>query len=114
MTRVLAGAAGDRFFLQVCGHATGSVQVCAAVSGLVYALAGYVQNDACVNDNICDIMEADARLSFSGGEQAAGCGALHERDGKVDADVVSGDDEERIGQFIGNAADGNLSLLHCL
>ena len=72
MTRVLAGAAGDRFFLQVCGHATGSVQVCAAVSGLVYALAGYVQNDACVKDNICDIMGADARLSFSGGEQAAG------------------------------------------
>lgn len=72
MTRVLADVEGDRFSLQVYGHATGSVQVCAAVSGLVYALAGYVQNGVCAKDNICDMMEADVRLSFSGGEQAAG------------------------------------------
>ncbi|MEA4934256.1 MAG: ribosomal-processing cysteine protease Prp [Lawsonibacter sp.] len=44
MTRIYAEAEGGRYLLNLDGHATGSPEVCAAVSGLVYALAGYVTN----------------------------------------------------------------------
>lgn len=37
-------AKGGEYCLQLSGHATGSTQVCAAISGIVYALAGWVQN----------------------------------------------------------------------
>lgn len=30
--------------LRLCGHATGSERVCAAVSGIVYSLLGYLAN----------------------------------------------------------------------
>lgn len=44
MTRVYAERAGERCVLTAEGHATGSEQVCAAVSGLLFALAGYLVN----------------------------------------------------------------------
>lgn len=44
MTKVYYEAQGDRCLLSVRGHAVGSEAVCAAVSGLVYALAGYLVN----------------------------------------------------------------------
>ena len=44
MTQVYAELEGGRCLLDVEGHATGSPEVCAAVSGIVYALAGYVAN----------------------------------------------------------------------
>ena len=44
MTKVIAEL-GDRFYsLSVKGHATGSEAVCAAVSSVVYALAGFLEN----------------------------------------------------------------------
>ena len=44
MTSVYAERSGHRCILSAQGHATGSEQVCAAVSGLLYALAGYLTN----------------------------------------------------------------------
>ena len=43
MTRVHITYDPDRFTVTAKGHATGSPEVCAAVSGLVYALAGFLQ-----------------------------------------------------------------------
>ena len=44
MTTGYAELEGGRCLLTLDGHATGSPDVCAAVSGLVYALAGYLSN----------------------------------------------------------------------
>ena len=44
MTRVYAERDGNRYSIFANGHATGSPEVCAAVSGILYALAGYVTN----------------------------------------------------------------------
>ncbi|MDY3701883.1 MAG: hypothetical protein SO107_14830 [Flavonifractor plautii] len=44
MTRVRAMRCGDHYAVHARGHATGSPQVCAAISGLLYALAGYARN----------------------------------------------------------------------
>ena len=44
MVKVYAESDGNRYLLSVQDHATGSEQVCAAVSALVYAFAGYVRN----------------------------------------------------------------------
>lgn len=44
MTQVYAERDGQRCILSAQGHATGSVEACAAVSGILYALAGYVTN----------------------------------------------------------------------
>ena len=44
MTTVYAELEGGRCLLALDGHATGSPPVCAAISGLVYALAGYLLN----------------------------------------------------------------------
>lgn len=44
MTRGYAELDGGRCLLSLEGHATGSPEVCAAISGLAYALAGYLVN----------------------------------------------------------------------
>ena len=44
MTTGYAELEGGRCLLVLDGHATGSPSVCAAISGLVYALAGYLTN----------------------------------------------------------------------
>lgn len=44
MTTVTIRRAPGRCRLTAAGHATGNPAVCAAVSGLVYALAGYLKN----------------------------------------------------------------------
>ena len=44
MTQVYAEMEGGRCLLTLEGHATGSTEVCAAISCLVYALAGYLAN----------------------------------------------------------------------
>lgn len=44
MTKIYAKRQGNYCELVAEGHATGSVTVCAAVSGLLYALAGYAVN----------------------------------------------------------------------
>lgn len=44
MTRIYAEQDGQRCTISARGHATGSVEACAAISGILYALAGYVTN----------------------------------------------------------------------
>lgn len=44
MTTITIRQNGDRFRLTAVGHATGGPEVCAAVSALVYALAGSLKN----------------------------------------------------------------------
>ena len=44
MTRIYAELEGGRCLLSMDGHATGSPEVCAAISGIVYSLAGYLAN----------------------------------------------------------------------
>lgn len=44
MTNVTIQASGRDYKLTAVGHATGSREVCAAVSGIVYALCGYLKN----------------------------------------------------------------------
>lgn len=44
MTNITMQSSGGKYRLTAIGHATGSREVCAAVSGLVYALGGYLKN----------------------------------------------------------------------
>ncbi|PWL46839.1 MAG: hypothetical protein DBY45_01850 [Clostridiales bacterium] len=44
MTKVFAEERESCFTLILYGHATGSEKVCAAISSIVYALAGYLKN----------------------------------------------------------------------
>lgn len=46
MTRVYLEQDGQRYTVSCQGHATGSVEACAAVSCLVYTLAGWLHNAA--------------------------------------------------------------------
>lgn len=71
MTKVYARKHGDSYLVQAKGHATGSVEVCAAVSGLLYALAGFLQNrrDAARDVHI-KLESADAEIRFCGDEVA--------------------------------------------
>ncbi len=44
MTDITMWAGGGRYGLRAEGHATGSVEACAGISGILYALAGYLRN----------------------------------------------------------------------
>lgn len=44
MTNITVQKSGRVYRLTAVGHATGSREVCAAVSGIVYALGGYLKN----------------------------------------------------------------------
>lgn len=69
MVKVYAEKDGNIFTLTSEGHATGSEEVCAGVSAIVYALAGWVNNYA--SDNVVIELESgDARIVFSGGSEA--------------------------------------------
>lgn len=74
MTRIYAerGTNNGRCYLSVKGHATGSSQVCAAVSGLVYALAGYLMNATGVDVRGESLESADAVIDFFGDQMAVG------------------------------------------
>lgn len=74
MTSVYAETNGRYCLLSIQGHATGSEQVCAAVSGLVYALAGYLVNAA--NEQRALLYQerlesGDVLLEFSGDDRAS-------------------------------------------
>ena len=68
MTRAAAMAWPDdrEYCLEVRDHAVGSPTVCAAVSGLVYALAGYLANDDAVTLLEQRLEPGDARLRWRG------------------------------------------------
>ena len=45
MTKVYIATNGEELVLAAQGHATGSVEACAGVSAILYALAGFVINE---------------------------------------------------------------------
>lgn len=53
----------------VRGHATGSEKVCAAVSGILYALAGYLQNAKGVTIDQMRMDDAYVCIKWTGGKR---------------------------------------------
>lgn len=73
MTRVYADMIPGAYLLRAEGHATGSTEVCAAVSGLLYALAGYLENAAEEGSVTClrrRMESADVFLHYTGDQRA--------------------------------------------
>lgn len=71
MTRVMIDLQDRYWSISAVGHATGSEEVCAAISGLIYALAGYLEN--AVQDGMarwidCKLEPGDAVLVVSAEE----------------------------------------------
>lgn len=62
---------GGRYVLTARGHAVGSPQVCAAISALLFAVAGYLENvRGTVQVGEVRLDSGDARLYWSGGARA--------------------------------------------
>lgn len=70
MTRVTLKEDDGRYSVVCEGHATGSVEVCAAVSTLVYTLLGYLKNADGVVVESEVLADGYAEIEFSGGECA--------------------------------------------
>lgn len=71
MTQVYCEKYGIRYKVRAKGHAEGSPEVCAAVSGLLYALAGYLENGDGMMNIITRRMESgNVSLDFEGGIRA--------------------------------------------
>ena len=69
MTRVYLEQDGHRYTVRCKGHATGSVEVCAAVSCLVYTLVGWLRN-ASVLVLKERLEDGDALIQYRGGAAA--------------------------------------------
>lgn len=68
MTHVRYKHEDDKYELICEGHATGSEKVCAAVSGIVYALEGWVvNNETDVEEHECEMRPGYFRLKFRSG-----------------------------------------------
>ncbi len=69
MTEVKAKRSGKRCCLEAKGHATGSVAVCAGISAILYALAGYLANHEVqvIRQHMAD---ADVCMEFDGDTDA--------------------------------------------
>ena len=73
MTQVLARREGNRCYLSATGHATGSVEVCAGVSAILYSLAGYLENAAMAREleiSVLRLESGDAVIEFEADGQA--------------------------------------------
>lgn len=70
MTRVTLKECDGRYSVACVGHATGSCEVCAAVSTLVYTLLGWLKNADGVALEKEEIADGYAEIEFSGGEGA--------------------------------------------
>lgn len=71
MTTIYAAEAGGQYLVAAKGHATGSEQVCAGVSAIMYALAGTIKNNHCCKELDCKIQDGFLLCKFSGGREAA-------------------------------------------
>ena len=69
MTRVYLEQAGQRYTVRCKGHATGSVEACAAVSCLVYTLAGWLRNSSVLVLKE-ELNDGDAQIQYHGGAAA--------------------------------------------
>ena len=68
MTKVTFARYGDAFMVEARGHATGSKEVCAAVSVLMTTLAGYAANRATPLE--IRLAPGDSIVQFFGGKEA--------------------------------------------
>jgi uncharacterized protein YsxB (DUF464 family) len=67
MTHVYLEQDGDRYTVGASGHATGSMEICAAVSTLLYSLAGFLHNSP--SEILSEVLvPGEALLSFAGGD----------------------------------------------
>lgn len=69
MTKVYLEQDGNRYTVSCKGHATGSVEACAAVSCLIYTLAGWLHN-ASVTVLQEKLDSGDALIQYRGGAAA--------------------------------------------
>ena len=78
MTRItVERRAGGRWRFRAEGHATGSPEGCAAVSALLFALAGWLRNaPAALRAERVRLAPGAAELVFSGGASADAAGEL--------------------------------------
>lgn len=72
MTSVYCEKDGNRYIISARGHASGSPEVCAAISGIMYALLGYVKNaqDESTIAYSDRVYSGDVAIEFRGGENA--------------------------------------------
>lgn len=72
MTMVYCEKDGNRYIVTARGHAEGSPEVCAAISGILYALLGYVKNaqDESTIAYSDRISSGDVAIDFRGGKNA--------------------------------------------
>ena len=70
MTKVTVSSDNGRYYIRAEGHATGSPTVCAAVSGIIYALAGYLSNNSEAVVSEVKINDAYAEIEFFGSDEA--------------------------------------------
>jgi uncharacterized protein YsxB (DUF464 family) len=70
MTKVIALKKENGYSLILKGHATGSEKVCAAVSGIVYALEGFLNNfPECIKQKKSELKNGEAEFVFFGDER---------------------------------------------
>ena len=69
MTNVYLSGNNDRYLVYCSDHATGSTETCAAISCLIYTLAGWLHNSDAeiIKEHLKD---GEAMLMFRGGEKA--------------------------------------------
>lgn len=70
MTYVYCEKDGNRYTVTAKGHATGSPEVCAGVSGILYALAGYLENGDGIGTLHGRIEPGDFSVTFDGDGRA--------------------------------------------
>lgn len=70
MTNVYCEQNKNRYLILADGHAVGSPEVCAAVSGLIYALVGYCLNASGVQVLENSLAPGHALLRWQGGREA--------------------------------------------
>ena len=73
MTTVSFCRNSDTYTVKCQGHATGSENICAAVSSIVYTLAGYLLNSENIKVLTNKTESGNAEFIFSGGAEAAYC-----------------------------------------
>ena len=75
MTEVYTEKDGSRYTIYAKGHATGSEACCAAISGILYALLGYLVNAEKAGE--AEILErrmepGNVAIEYRGGEESGG------------------------------------------
>lgn len=69
MTHVYLGKSGGSYILRCEGHATGSVEMCAAVSCLCYSALGWLHNAGEGHILEESVQSGDVLIRFMGGDE---------------------------------------------